>query len=118
MTTQSVHWFDRKTGVEIDDDRIVIDSVEPLPDDIREIMLSSRAPARRGAELGAGRESFPPVQGPDPRPALHRRLLLGPSPLAAQPSPFKWGGGGVIADGGVMSHNTTAAFDPSVSVRR
>jgi len=37
MTTQSVHWFDRKTGVEIDDDRIVIDSVEPLPDDIREI---------------------------------------------------------------------------------
>ena len=40
MTTQSVHWFDRTTGAEIDDDRIVIDSVEPLPDDIREIMLS------------------------------------------------------------------------------
>ena len=40
MSTQSVHWFDRATGVEIDDDRIVIDSVAPLPDDIREIMLS------------------------------------------------------------------------------
>jgi hypothetical protein len=40
MTTQSVHWFDRTTGAEIDDDRVVINSVEPLPDDIREIMLS------------------------------------------------------------------------------
>ena len=40
MTTQSVHWFDRTTGVEIDDDRLVIDSVEPLPEDIREIWLS------------------------------------------------------------------------------
>ena len=40
VTTQSVHWFDRTTGAEIDDDRVVIDSVEPLPDDIREIMLS------------------------------------------------------------------------------
>lgn len=39
MTTQSVHWFDRATGAEIDDDRVVIDSVEPLPDDIRETML-------------------------------------------------------------------------------
>lgn len=39
MTTQSVHWFDRTTGAEIDDNQVVIDSVEPLPDDIREIML-------------------------------------------------------------------------------
>lgn len=39
MTTQSVHWFDRATGVEIDDDEVVIDSVAPLPTDIREIML-------------------------------------------------------------------------------
>ena len=38
MTTQSVHWFNRITGVEIDDDRIVIDSVAPLPEDISEIM--------------------------------------------------------------------------------
>ena len=38
-TIQSVHWFDRKTGVEIDDERVVIDSVEPLPQDIREIIL-------------------------------------------------------------------------------
>jgi hypothetical protein len=40
VTTQSVHWFDRTTGAEIDDDRVVIDSVEPLPADIHEIMLS------------------------------------------------------------------------------
>lgn len=39
MTTQSVHWFDRATGIEIDDPEVVIDSVAPLPDDIREIML-------------------------------------------------------------------------------
>jgi hypothetical protein len=39
MTTQSVHWFDRATGVEIDDDEVVIDSVAPLPKDMREIML-------------------------------------------------------------------------------
>ncbi len=40
VTTQSVHWFDRATGVDIDGARIVIDSVAPLPADIREIMLS------------------------------------------------------------------------------
>jgi hypothetical protein len=39
MTTQSVHWFDRTTGVEVDDPEVVIDSVAPLPDGIREIML-------------------------------------------------------------------------------
>lgn len=39
MTIQSVHWFDRATGAEIDDDRVVIDSVAPLPGDIRGIML-------------------------------------------------------------------------------
>ncbi|MBS0527148.1 MAG: hypothetical protein JSS04_26200 [Proteobacteria bacterium] len=38
ISTQSVHWFDRATGVEIDDDRIVIDSVAPLPEDISKIM--------------------------------------------------------------------------------
>ena len=38
-TIQSVHWFDRKTGAEIDDDTVAIDSVEPLPEDIREIIL-------------------------------------------------------------------------------
>lgn len=54
VTTQSVHWFDRARGVDVDDDRIVIDSVEPLPDDIREIMLSIdrlfREAERRRAE--------------------------------------------------------------------
>lgn len=40
VTTQSVHWFDRTTGVDIDDDRIVIDSIAQLPHDIHAIMLS------------------------------------------------------------------------------
>jgi hypothetical protein len=40
VTTQSVHWFDRATGTEIGDGRVVIDSVEPLPEDTHEIMLS------------------------------------------------------------------------------
>src|SRR4026209_455313 len=40
MSTQEVLWFDRATGVEQDSPDIVIDSVAPLPDDIREIMLS------------------------------------------------------------------------------
>jgi hypothetical protein len=31
------------------------------------------------------------------------------------PSPFKWGGVGVVADGGVMSPTKTAAPDPSVA---
>lgn len=39
VTTQSVHWFDRMTGLDQDNPKIVIDSVAPLPDDIREIML-------------------------------------------------------------------------------
>jgi fatty-acyl-CoA synthase len=39
MTTQSVHWFDRTTGVEVGQDAVVIDSVATLPDDIRDIML-------------------------------------------------------------------------------
>lgn len=39
MTTQSVHWFDRRTGVEVDDDRVVIDSVAQLPHEIHHIML-------------------------------------------------------------------------------
>jgi hypothetical protein len=40
MTTQSVDWFDRTTGLDQDNRKIVIDSVAPLPDDIQEIMLS------------------------------------------------------------------------------
>lgn len=40
ITTQSVHWFDRATGVEIDDDRVIIDSIAPLPDYLRMTMLS------------------------------------------------------------------------------
>jgi hypothetical protein len=40
VTTQSVYWFDRTTGYGQDNPKIVIDSVAPLPDDIRELMLS------------------------------------------------------------------------------
>src|ERR1700739_4849498 len=40
ITTQSVHEFDRATGVEIDDSNpVIIDSIAPLPSDIHEIML-------------------------------------------------------------------------------
>lgn len=39
MTTQSVHWFDRASGVEIDDERVVVNSVATLPEDIHQIML-------------------------------------------------------------------------------
>ena len=41
MTSESRHVFDRTTGLEIpeDDDPLTIDSVAPLPADIREIML-------------------------------------------------------------------------------
>ena len=40
VTTQSVHWFDRTTGVDQDNPKIAIDSVAPLPDEIHAIMLS------------------------------------------------------------------------------
>jgi hypothetical protein len=33
----------------------------------------------------------------------------------SNPSPFKWGGVGVIAGGGVMGPTDTAASDPSVA---
>ena len=40
ITTQSVHEFDRATGVEMNDSNpIIINSVAPLPSDIREILL-------------------------------------------------------------------------------
>jgi CRISPR/Cas system CSM-associated protein Csm5 (group 7 of RAMP superfamily) len=40
ITTQSVHEFNRATGVEIDDrNPIIINSVATLPHDIREILL-------------------------------------------------------------------------------
>lgn len=40
ITTQSVHWFDRATGIEGPEcSALTIDAVAPLPDDIMEIML-------------------------------------------------------------------------------
>jgi hypothetical protein len=55
ITTQSVHEFDRTTGVETDESNpVVINSVAPLPADIREIMLGLdgkyRAAEHRRAE--------------------------------------------------------------------
>jgi len=40
ITTQSVHEFDRTTGVETDDrNPVIIDCAAPLPTDIRDILL-------------------------------------------------------------------------------
>ena len=52
MTIQSVHWFDRVTGVEIGDNSVVIASIARLPDDIREIMLGLDQKYRRTSTDG------------------------------------------------------------------
>jgi len=78
MTTQSVHWFDRATGVEIGQNAVVIDSVAPLPDDIREIMLGldriyREAEYRRAEEPDwePPRRVLPADAGANPSRALH-----------------------------------------------
>src|ERR1051326_8424505 len=49
ITTQSVHEFDRSTGVEkVDNNPVVIDSVAPLPDDIRDLLLGLDEKYREG----------------------------------------------------------------------
>jgi hypothetical protein len=75
MTIQSVHWFDRATGVEIDDDRVVIDSVASLPEDIREVMLGLDQKYRENEDQWAEDPDWEPPQGssrltPDQRRAL------------------------------------------------
>jgi hypothetical protein len=55
MTSQSVHEFDRYTGVEvIDDVPITIDSVAPLPADIHAIMLGIDRKYREEEQRRAG----------------------------------------------------------------
>ena len=56
----------------------------------------------------------------DPEGAIEfaTRLMMGgianlPKKQLVDPSPFGWGGGALIRDGGVMTHSTTAASDPS-----
>ena len=75
-TIQSVHWFDRKTGVEIDDDRVVIDSVEPLPEDIREIILGLDQKYREDEYRWAEDPDWEPPEGSSRLPPAQRRALL------------------------------------------
>jgi hypothetical protein len=76
VTTQSVHWFDRKTGVEIDDSRIVIDSVEPLPDDIHEIMLGLDQKYREIEIRHAEDPDWAPPEGSSRLTPDQRRAIL------------------------------------------
>src|SRR4029078_8104051 len=63
MTTQSVHWFDRTTGVESGEHAILIDSVTPLPDDIREIMLGLDRKYREDEYRWAEEPDWEPPEG-------------------------------------------------------
>lgn len=76
MTVQSVHWFDRATGVEIDDDRVVIDSVAPLPDDIRKIMLGLDQKYREDEYRWAEDPDWEPPEGSSRLTPDQRRALL------------------------------------------
>ena len=54
MTTQSVHEFDRSTGLEeANGVPVIIDSVEPLPNDIRDTMLALDRKYRESEERQA-----------------------------------------------------------------
>jgi hypothetical protein len=76
MTTQSVHWFDRATGAEIDDDRVVIASVEPLPEDIREIMLALDQKYREDEYRWAEDPDWEPPEGSSRLTPEQRRAIL------------------------------------------
>ena len=75
-TIQSVHWFDRRTGVEIDDDRVVIDSVEPLPQDIREIILGLDQKYREDEYRWAEDPDWQPPEGSSRLTPEQRRAIL------------------------------------------
>ncbi|HEY2876122.1 MAG TPA: hypothetical protein VGJ56_29670 [Reyranella sp.] len=75
-TIQSVHWFDRKAGVEIDDNRVVIDSVEPLPEDIREIILGLDQKYREIEFRQAEDPDWEPPEGSSRLTPEQRRALL------------------------------------------
>ena len=76
MTTQSVHWFDRTTGAEIDADRVVIDSIEPLPDDIREIILGLDQKYREDEYRWAEDPDWEPPEGSSRLTPEQRRAIL------------------------------------------
>jgi len=76
MTIQSVHWFDRATGAEIDDDRVVIDSVAPLPDDIHEIMLALDQKYRENEYRWAEDPDWEPAEGSSRLTPDERRAIL------------------------------------------
>src|SRR4051812_26646268 len=63
VTTQSVYWFDRTTGYGQDNPKIVIDSVAPLPDDIRELMLSIDRLFREAEYRHAEEPAWKPPEG-------------------------------------------------------
>jgi hypothetical protein len=75
-TIQSVHWFDRETGVEIGDDRVVIDSVEPLPEDIRKIILGLDQKYREDEYRWAEDPDWEPPEGSSRLTLDERRALL------------------------------------------
>lgn len=76
VTTQQVHWFDRTTGIEADNRRIVIDSVAPLPDDIREIMHSLDRKYREVEFRQAEDPDWEPPEGSSRLTPEQRRAIL------------------------------------------
>jgi len=79
VTTQSVHWFDRTTGADVNDDRIVIDSVEPLPDDIHETMLSIDRLFREAEHRRAEEPDWVPAENHfhQSKDQIHALLFIG-----------------------------------------
>ena len=75
-TIQSVHWFDRKTGAEIDDDTVAINSVEPLPEDIREIVLGLDQKYREDEYRRAEDPNWAPPEGSSRLTPDQRRAIL------------------------------------------
>ncbi len=75
-TIQSVHWFDRKTGMEIGDDRVMIDSVEPLPEDIHQIILGLDQKYREIEFRQAEDPNWEPPEGSSRLTPDQRRAIL------------------------------------------
>jgi len=62
ITTQSVHEFDRTTGVEDPTNPIVITSVAPLPEDIRAILLNLDRKYRESEDRFAEDPTWQPTE--------------------------------------------------------
>jgi hypothetical protein len=77
VTTQSIHEFDRVTGIEgPEHSPLVIDSVEPLPDDIREIMLGLDQKYREVEYRQAEDPDWEPPEGSSRLTPEQRRAIL------------------------------------------